>query len=364
MAAITTLPASAQPADSSPRVGQPLLQIEELGVHFESTGGLARVVDGANLDVRRNEVFGIAGESGCGKTTLVEAILQIIRFPNRVTSGSVRFFPTNGKPVDLMTLSPAEMRRFRWKHISYIPQGSMNSLNPVMRVGEQIADGMTAHGVNEREARQRIPSLLQRVGLEEKVAGLYPHELSGGMKQRVIIASAIAMGPELIIADEPTTALDVNVQRVILETLVKLRDELGVSILTVSHDLPVHAQLVDRIGVMYAGKIVEIGAIRPVLKMPLHPYTQGLMASIPEIGGLRQRIDGIAGTTPSPYAWPEGCRFNTRCPYAMEICRQQEPALALIQPGPRRVGEAEVEVSADRFAACHLHPESTHGEPA
>jgi len=341
---------------------EPLLEIEDLKIHFQSADGLARVVDGANLVVHRNEIFGIAGESGCGKTTLVEAILQIIRFANRVTSGSVRFFPTQGEPVDLMKLSPAKMRRFRWEHISYIPQGSMNSLNPVMRVGVQIVDGMTAHGVNEREARRRVPSLLDRVGLEEKVADLHPHELSGGMKQRVIIASAIAMGPELIIADEPTTALDVNVQRVILETLAKLRSELGVAILTVSHDLPVHAQLVDRIGVMYAGKIVEIGAIRPVLKLPLHPYSQGLMASIPAIGGQRRRLSGIAGTTSSPTNWPLGCRFHTRCPYVMDICTQVEPALAPIQTGRRVVGTTEIDVSANRLAACHLLPESSRGE--
>ena len=356
--------AKTAPAAVSERAtDQPLLEIENLKIHFQSPGGLARVVDGASLAVHRNEIFGIAGESGCGKTTLVEAILQIIRFANRITSGSVRFHPTNGAPVDLMQLSPVEMRRFRWKHISYIPQGSMNSLNPVMRVRDQIVDGMTAHGVSERDARQKVPSLLQRVGLEEKVADLRPHELSGGMKQRVIIAAAIAMGPELIIADEPTTALDVNVQRVILETLAKLRSELGVAILTVSHDLPVHAQLVDRIGIMYAGKIMEVGAIRPVLKAPLHPYTQGLMSSIPSIGGVRQRLDGIAGTTPSPNAWPDGCRFHTRCPYKMPICENQEPLLARIGAGRRVVGTVEVEVGGDRLAACHLHPESTRGEP-
>src|SRR5262249_25421998 len=155
--------------------------------------GLARVVDGASLTIHRNEIFGIAGESGSGKTTLVEAILQIIRFPNRIARGSVRFFPTDGEPVDLMRLPKTAMRRFRWEQISYIPQGSMNSLNPVMRVGEQIVDGMTAHGVSEGEAKRKLPTLLERVGLESRVARLHPHELSGGMKQRVIIAAAIAM---------------------------------------------------------------------------------------------------------------------------------------------------------------------------
>src|SRR5262245_13219046 len=205
--------------------GDTLLEIENLEIHFETARGLARVVDGASLTIRRNEVVGIAGESGSGKTTLVEAILQIIRFPNRIARGSVRFFPTDGEPVDLMRLSKAQMRRFRWEQISYIPQGSMNSLNPVMRIGNQIVDGMTAHGVSEGEAKRKIPILLERVGLEPRVARHYPHELSGGMKQRAIIAAAISMDPELVIADEPTTALDVNVQRVILETLADLRRE-------------------------------------------------------------------------------------------------------------------------------------------
>ena len=339
---------------------RPLLQIEDLQIHYQTARGVARVVDGTNLTVERNEIFGLAGESGCGKTTLVEAILQIIRFPNRIASGRVLFSPdANKEPVDLMTLSAVQMRRFRWEHISYVPQGSMNSLNPVMRIGDQIVDGMTAHGVSEDAAKRKIPDLLVRVGLEERVARFYPHELSGGMKQRVIIAMAISMDPELIIADEPTTALDVNVQRVILETLVNLRRDLGVAIMIVSHDLPVHAQLVDRIGIMYAGRVFEIGGVRPVLKEPLQPYTQRLMNSIPSIGGIRKRLDGIAGVAPSPLDWPGGCRFHPRCPQAMAICANVPPVLAAIRPGPRVVGGEEINVEPRRFAACHLYIEST-----
>ena len=338
----------------------PLLQIEDLQIHYRTARGVARVVDGANLTVERNEIFGLAGESGCGKTTLVEAILQIIRFPNRVARGRVLFAPREGdEPVDLMALSPAQMRRFRWEHISYVPQGSMNSLNPVMRIGDQIIDGMTAHGVHAGTAREKVPDLLARVGLEGRVARLYPHELSGGMKQRAIIATAISMDPELIIADEPTTALDVNVQRVILETLVSLRRDLGVAILIVSHDLPVHAQLVDRIGIMYAGQVAEIGAVRPALKAPLHPYTQGLIGSIPAIGGERKRLGGIAGVAPSPIDWPSGCRFHPRCPQAMELCAGAVPNLAVITPGERIVAGRSLAIAPERYAACHLYPEST-----
>ncbi|MDQ6833026.1 MAG: ABC transporter ATP-binding protein [Chloroflexota bacterium] len=341
------------------QVETPLLQIEDLHIHFRTPGGLARVVDGASVTIQRNEIFGLAGESGCGKTTLVEAILQIIRFPNRVARGRVLFSPEGGAPVDLMALSSARLRRFRWEHISYVPQGSMNSLNPVMRIGDQIVDGMTAHGVHGEAARAKVPDLLEKVGLEGRVARLYPHELSGGMKQRAIIAAAIAMDPELIIADEPTTALDVNVQRVILDTLMLLRRDLGVAILLVSHDLPVHAQLVDRIGIMYAGQVVEIGDVRPVLKNSLHPYTQGLMDSIPAIGGERTRLAGIAGVSPSPLEKPGGCPFHPRCSHAMDICTNVMPALTEIAPGPRTIAGAEREVEPARFTACHLYPEST-----
>jgi len=353
-----TAPAIARSATQG--ITTPLLQVEDLHIHFRTPSGLARVVDGANLTIQPGEIFGLAGESGCGKTTLCEAILQIIRFPNRVTSGRVLFTPGDGKPpVDLMALSPTKLRQFRWGHISYVPQGSMNSLNPVMRVGDQIVDGMRAHGIHAHEAHAKVPVLMEKVGLEGKVARLYPHELSGGMKQRAIIATAISMDPELIIADEPTTALDVNVQRVILETLENLRRDLGVAIMIVSHDLPVHAQLVDRIGIMYAGQVIEVGEIRPVLKNSLHPYTQGLMDSIPAIGGARKRIGGIGGVAPSPKEWPSGCRFHSRCPHATTICENVVPSLVEIRPGPRLVAGETRDIEPERFTACHLYPEAT-----
>jgi peptide/nickel transport system ATP-binding protein len=323
----------------------PLLQVENLDIHFQTPSGLARVVDGTNLTIQPNEIVGIAGESGSGKTTLVEAILQIIRFPNRISRGKVLFSPDGKEQVDLMKLSPRQMRRMRGEHIAYIPQGSQNSLNPVTRVGSQIVDAMVDHGVSERQAKAKGPELLAKVGLESRVARLFPHELSGGMKQRVIIAIAISMEPELIVADEPTTALDVNVQRMIIEALANLRDEMNVAIMIVSHDLPLHAQLVDRIGIMYAGQIVESGDIRSTVKVPLHPYTQGLMDSIPSIGGERNRLEGIGGSAPSPSNWPSGCRFHPRCPKMMEICKSVPPILAEARPG--------------RDVACHLYPTST-----
>ncbi len=355
----TPTPMVSQPDLSGGADIEPLLEVRDLAIHFRTPRGLARVVDGANLTVGHGEIVGIAGESGCGKTTLVEAILQIIRFPNRLTRGQALFTPKDGPAIDLMQLSAVKMRGYRGKQIAYVPQGSMNSLNPVLRVGDQIVDAMAAHGVRERDAKRQAPALLERVGLEARVAGLYPHELSGGMKQRSIIAIAIALGPSLIVADEPTTALDVNVQRQILETLVRLRDDLGMAILIVSHDLPVHAQLTDRVGVMYAGQIVETAAVRPAVKQPLHPYAMGLMSSIPTIGGEHRRLEGIAGATPSPLDWPPGCRFSPRCPDAMEICGVVAPRLAPVTPGPRQAAGWTVEIVPGRAVACHLYPEST-----
>ena len=337
-----------------------LLEIKDLNIHFRGDdGGLARVVDGANLRVHRNEIIGIAGESGSGKTTLVEGILQIIRFPNRETSGQVLFNTRSGQQIDLMQTQIRRMRQLRLDEISYIPQGSMNSLNPVMRVEEQIVDGMVDHGISERQAKRRVPELLDWVGLDPKVARLYPHELSGGMKQRVIIAIGISMEPSLIIADEPTTALDVNVQRRIIETLARLRDEMKVAIMMVSHDMAVHAQLVDRVAIMYAGQVVETGAVRPIGKAPLHPYTHGLMAAIPSIDKPRERLEGIGGSTPSPRNWPQGCRFHNRCPKAMPVCTGVPPILAEVRPGPRDTMSGHVDVTPGREVACHLYPEST-----
>lgn len=333
-----------------------LLEVLNLDVHFQlKSGRVARVVDGANLTVNRNEIVGIAGESGSGKTTLVEAILGIRRFSNRTLHGDVLFHARDGRVVNLTTMGAKAIRKFRLSEIGYIPQGSMNSLSPTMRIGDQIADGMVMHGISARQARQRVPELLERVGLDQHVMRLYPHELSGGMKQRVIIAIGISMNPSIIIADEPTTALDVNVQRRILETLMRLRDELGVSILMVSHDLAVHAELVDRLAVMYAGQIVETGGIRPMLKAPLHPYTKGLMDAIPTITGTRTRIEGIRGVTPSPDNWPKGCRFHNRCKYVMPSCTEIFPELAPASGEQITALNGAVSSTVDRNVACLLY---------
>ena len=323
----------------------PLLDIRDLRVYYSSVRGEYKVVDGVSFSVKRNEILGLAGESGCGKSTLVEGLLRLIEPPGYIKSGqaiSEEITKDVTNNVDLLSLTEDRFRRIRWKNISYIPQGSMNSLNPVMKIEDQIMDAILTHeDMSKQEAKRRTEELLNVVGLPTEVAGMYPHELSGGMKQRAIIAAAIALRPKLIIADEPTTALDVTIQRVILQTLVNVRERLGSTIIVVTHDMPVHAQLADRLVIMYAGKVVEIGDTDDLFHDALHPYSQGLIATIPSITRERTRMEGIPGIAPSPLEWPPGCRFHPRCEHATEICRREEPALQEIEDG--------------RFVACYLY---------
>lgn len=325
---------------------QALMEIQDLRVWYRTTRGNARAVDGVNLTINRNEVFGLAGESGCGKSTLVKGILGMVKLPAYVESGRVIFYrPSADEGVvgyDLLHLSAPDLRRIRWRYIAYIPQSAMNVLSPVHRIETQILDAIYEHSsMSKQAARTRMFECLSMVGLEPTVAHMYPHELSGGMKQRVTIAAAVSLEPDLIIADEPTTALDVNVQQVILQELKQIVQDLGLTLIYVTHDMAVHAEIADRIGIMYAGLMVEIAPVIEIFKNPLHPYTRGLVASIPLVGGSRERMAGIPGNTPSPLDWPDGCRFHPRCPQATEICRQQLPDLLETSPG--------------HWVACHLY---------
>jgi len=312
-----------------------LLEVRDLKVYYRTIWGLFRAVDGVSLNVGHKEVLGVAGESGCGKSTLVEGVLRLIKPPGFIAGGEVLF-----KGMDLLKLGDDELRKLRWKELSYIPQGSMNSLNPVLRVEEQVIDAIVEHGeYDEEEARALAREYLKRVGLPADVLRMFPHELSGGMKQRVIIAMAMILKPSLVVADEPVTALDVVSQRLVLQLLRELRDEYGASLIYVSHDLATHAELVDRMAVMYAGKVVEVGNVEEVFLEPLHPYVQLLIDSVPKPG--KKVVKGIPGVAPSPLNWPPGCRFHPRCPKAMPICSQVEPELT--------------DVGGGRAVACHLY---------
>ena len=237
------------------------------------------------LSVRRGEILGIAGESGSGKSTLAVALLRLLKPPGQVTGGTITFRPRDGEPVDLLRVQGSELRALRWRSLSYLPQGSMNSLNPVMRIHDQFADVIVEHAPDRAgQIEETVRRLLGQVGLEPRVARMYPHELSGGMRQRVLMAICIALEPDLVIADEPTTALDVTIQRVILQSLADLRRDFGVAMVVISHDMGVHAQLVDRVAVMHDGRIVEIGDVRQVFKDPQHEYTRTLVSSIPQLG--------------------------------------------------------------------------------
>jgi peptide/nickel transport system ATP-binding protein len=318
-------------------VGSHVLEVRDLRVHYATPLGDVIAVNGVSLDVYEGETLGLVGESGCGKSTLAMSILRLVQPPGRIVSGQVLLLGT-----DLVKLSDSELRHVRWNQVALIPQGAMNSLNPVMRVKDQIGESIETHqGTRSRaELKERILRLLAMVGLPSRVYTMYPHELSGGMKQRVCIAMAIALTPSIIVADEPTSALDVVVQRVIAQTLLDVKRTLGVSMILIGHDMGLMAQLVDRIAVMYAGNIVEIAPVRDIFAEPLHPYTQLLLASIPSVKERKPLVvtEGLTHDLRRP---PPGCIFQLRCPFVMDKCREVVPPLRELRP--------------NHFAACHLY---------
>ena len=312
------------------------LKVEDLKVYYWTARGPIKAVDGIDLEVRKGERFGIVGESGCGKSTTAMSLLRLIKPPGSIENGRIVL-----DGADILALDDEAMRSVRWSRISLIPQGSMNSLNPVIKIGSQIADAVVAHeGSGGRAAaKARIIELLGMVGLPARVYNMYPHELSGGMKQRVCIAMAIVLQPQVIIADEPTSALDVVVQRVVTQTLIKVQERLGAALIIIGHDMGLLAQLVDRLAVMYAGKVAEVSPAEDIYKDPLHPYTQLLIGAIPSVKE-KKRLEGIPGLPPALLEPPSSCIFHPRCPHATEQCSREVPEYREVKPG--------------RMVACHL----------
>jgi oligopeptide/dipeptide ABC transporter ATP-binding protein len=322
---------------ATPARKEVVLDVKNLRIHYETPRGDVIAVNGISFKVYRGEIVGLVGESGCGKTTAAMGILQLVQSPGRIIDGEIRI---NG--LDFLSLNEQQLRQRRWRELSLIPQGAMNSLNPVMKVRDQIADAIITHEGRQPQdkLKQRILGLFDLVGLPARVYDQFPHELSGGMKQRVCIAMAIALSPPLIIADEPTSALDVVVQRVIAQTLLDVKNRLGVSMVLIGHDMGLQAQLVDRIIVMYAGNIVEVTPVKAAFERPLHPYTQLLIASIPSIKE-RKPLKITEGLTHDLRNPPPGCIFQFRCPHVMDVCRRIVPPL--------------LEEDPEHFVACHLY---------
>jgi len=328
-------------------VPERLLQVEDLKTYFFTEDGTVPAVDGVDFHVFRGETLGMVGESGCGKSVSSLSVMRLIPWPpGRIVEGRILF-----EGEDLLAKSESEMRKIRGNDISMIFQEPMTSLNPVYTVGDQISEAITLHqGLAPREAMTKAVDMLRLVGISspEQRIREYPHQMSGGMRQRVMIAMALSCNPKLLIADEPSTALDVTIQAQILELMKQLKEELGMAILLITHDLGVIAEMAQRVVVMYAGKVVEEADVVSLFRKPLHPYTEGLLNSIPRIDATKSRLHVISGVVPNPLNMPEGCRFHPRCPYAEAQCRREAPEL--------------VQVEGDRLVSCWLRsPRRTQG---
>ncbi len=315
-----------------------VLQVEDLRVVYDTPAGPAKAVDGVSFSLKAGQRLGLIGESGSGKTTMGMALLRLLRPPGRIVGGRIVI---NGR--DVTSMSVPELRAIRLKEVALIPQGAMNSLNPVMRIRAQFVDAIVAHEgrLSRQELQERVDKAIARVGLPSAIADRFPHQLSGGQKQRVVMAIACVLNPELIVADEPTSALDVVVQEQVIATLGQLQEGLGAAVILIGHDMGLVAQFADLIGVMYAGRLVELGRVDDLLDEPLHPYTRLLIDSLPNLEGKRE-LRGIPGLPPSLVNLPPGCPFAARCPYAFDRCTIETPTFQEIRLGHR--------------VACHLYP--------
>ena len=319
-----------------------LLSVKNLKTYFRTEAGEAKAVDGVSFDIDRGETLGLVGESGCGKSVTSLSVMRLIpEPPGKTVGGEIRY-----RGQDLVQISDDDMRKVRGNDIAMIFQEPMTSLNPVFTCGYQIDEAVILHqGLNPTQAREKTVEMLKLVGIPdpEQRANEYPHQLSGGMRQRVMIAMALSCNPDVLIADEPTTALDVTIQAQILELLEKLQTELGMAVLMITHDLGVIAEVADRVAVMYAGKVVEMSEVNRIFKTPRHPYTIGLLESIPKLNEQKETLSGIPGTVPEATRFPVGCRFAPRCSQADDVCLREEPPLLAIE---------EDEVAGTHQVAC------------
>ncbi|MBD6956098.1 MAG: ABC transporter ATP-binding protein [Thermoplasmata archaeon] len=331
-----------------------LLSVQDLTIHYKVSSGWVKAVENASIDLDSGETLGLVGESGSGKTTLAYAITQLLPKNAYVKGGRIFFQGKDLLKISLkedgtLDIFNEEIRKIRWKEISMIFQAALNAFNPVYKVGDQIVEAIMAHkDIEYEQARKEVEKLYEFVGIPKDRIDNYPHEYSGGMKQRAMIAMALALRPKLVLADEPTTALDVITQDRILLEIQKLQKETGISMILITHDVSVVAEISNKVAVMYAGKIVEKGGTVEVFKHYAHPYTEGLMASFPTIVGEKRRLASIPGSPPDLVNPPKGCRFHPRCPYAKDICMEQEPPMIEISPG--------------HFTACHFAKELYGGK--
>ena len=305
-------------------MADPILQVVDLTMHYLTRQGEVKAVDGVSFDLERGQVLGLVGESGCGKTSVAMSLMKLLPDNARLIGGQVLL---DGQ--DLLAMGEDQVRKYRGRRISRVFQAAMNSLDPVYRVGDQILEAIETHdpAITTQEARETIIRLFQLVGLDPQLMERYPHEYSGGMRQRAVIAMALACQPDVVIADEPTTALDVIVQDRILRQLKEIQSDLGMSMVYITHDIAVVAEVTDQIGVMYAGKLVELGDTSQVFAKPIHPYTAALLSVSPSIRGEKRTLTPLAGEPPNLIDPPQGCRFHPRCPYATEVCQREEPPI-------------------------------------
>jgi len=318
----------------------PVLQVEHLTTNYKTIRGWVRAAEDVNFTLEKGEAMGLVGESGCGKTTVALSLLKLLPQAGRIRRGQILF---NGQ--DLVKMNDRQIRKIRWKGIAIVFQGAMNALNPVFKVSDQIIEAIRVHdsNISKSAAKDRVAALFEMVGIDPMRADNYPHEFSGGMRQRALIAMSLASDPEVLVADEPGTALDVVVQSQILKLLRDLKDKLNLAMVFISHDLSIVAETCDKLAIMYAGHMVEYGTAKAVFAKPLQPYTQGLLGAFPSIKAPRQKLTSIPGMPPDLLNPPKGCRFNPRCPYVMDVCRVTEPKLLPAEP--------------EHLAKCHLFPQ-------